>query len=126
MNKIYDDPLLIYNFESFLFQMKSCPDVFSQLLAYSFKLESTTSTKFGDDLVKMFQKRLQKESRTGMKTVIGIIEGSRNWIKELVDMRDEVSGNDLCCKYDESQTNLFMMPPTVDPLIFSSFFCATI
>jgi hypothetical protein len=50
MNKIYDDPLLIYNFESFLFQMKSCLDVFSQLLAYSSKLESTTSTKFGDDL----------------------------------------------------------------------------
>jgi len=61
-----------------------------------------------------------------MKTVIGIIEGSRNWIKELVDMRDEVSGNDLCCKYDESQTNFFMMFTTVDPLIFSSFFCATI
>jgi hypothetical protein len=63
MNKIYDDPLLIYNFESFLFQMKSCLDGFSQLLAYSFKLESTTYTKFGDDLVKMFQKKLQKESR---------------------------------------------------------------
>ena len=46
-----------------------------------------------------------------MKTVIGIIEGSRNWIKELVDMRDEVSGNDLCCKYDESQTNFFNDAP---------------
>ena len=40
MNKIYDDTSpAIYNFESFLFQMKSCLDVISQLLAYSFKLE---------------------------------------------------------------------------------------
>jgi len=91
MNKIYDDPLLIYNFESFLFQMKSCLDVFSQLLAYSFKLESTTYTNFGDDLVKMFQKKLQKEGRTEVKTVIGIIKGSRIWIKELVEMRNEVT-----------------------------------
>jgi hypothetical protein len=59
MNKIYDDPLLIYNFESFLFQMKSCLDVFSQLLAYSFKLESTTYTKFGDDL-RCFKKNCRR------------------------------------------------------------------
>jgi len=60
MNKIYDDPLLIYNFESFLFQMKSCLDVFCQLLAYSFKLESTTYTKFGDDL-RCFKKTAEGE-----------------------------------------------------------------
>ena len=39
MNKIYEDPHLIYNTESFLFQDKSCLDVFAQVIAYSFKRE---------------------------------------------------------------------------------------
>lgn len=68
MNKIYDDPLLICNLESFLFQSKSLLDVFSQLIAFSFKSENTTYANFGDDLVKMFQKKLNKESREEIKS----------------------------------------------------------
>ena len=87
MNKIYDDPSLIYNFESFLFQSKSCMDVLAQIIAYSFKFETSTYRNKGDDLIKEL-KKIQNENAS---KVIGVIQGARNWVNELVEMRDEVT-----------------------------------
>jgi hypothetical protein len=91
MNKIYDDPLLIYNLESFLFQSKSFLDVFSQLIAVSFRSESTTYANFGDDLIKIFQKKLNNEKSEEIRRVMNVIKAARVWVKELVGMRDEVT-----------------------------------
>jgi hypothetical protein len=62
MNKTYDDPLLIYNFESFVFKKKCCIDLFYQFLANCLKKVINTNNKIGDDIVKMFQKKKQNES----------------------------------------------------------------
>ena len=42
MNKIIDDPNLIHNTDSFLFQSKSCLDVFAQAIVYCFKFETSS------------------------------------------------------------------------------------
>jgi hypothetical protein len=60
MNTIYDDPRLIYNVESFLFQSKSCLDVFAQLIAYSFKFKITSYGDDVDDLIRILKKNPQK------------------------------------------------------------------
>ena len=90
-NKIYDDPLLIYNFESFLFQSKSCLDVLSQLLAYCFKEKITTFGNHGNDLINLLQKKSKKDNSKEKRSMIDVIQGSRNWVKDLVEMRDEVT-----------------------------------
>jgi hypothetical protein len=91
MNKIYDDPRLIYNFESFLFQSKSCLDVLVQIIAYSFKIQITSYADYGDDLIKILQKEPSKNYPHYASKVIDLINRNRSWVKELVEMRVEVT-----------------------------------
>lgn len=91
MNKVYDDPHLIYNVESFLFQSKSCLDVLAQVIAYSFKVEITSYANYGDDLIKILLKEPSKIYPQYASAVIDLIKKNRPWVKELVEMRDEVT-----------------------------------
>jgi hypothetical protein len=91
MNKIYDDPHLIFNVESFLFQSKSCLDVFAQMIAYIFKFKISTYGRDGDDLIKILKQEPSKNHPEHAKQVIEIIQKNRIWVKELIDMRDEVT-----------------------------------
>jgi hypothetical protein len=91
LNKIFDDPRLIYNFESFLFQSKSCLDVFAQIIAYSFKSQITSYADNGDRLVKILEKEPSKNYPQYASKVIDLIKENRSWVKELVEMRDEVT-----------------------------------
>ena len=58
LNKIYDDPTLIMHVESFLFQSKSCLDVFAQVIAYTFKFEISSYEDFGNGLIKILEKKM--------------------------------------------------------------------
>jgi hypothetical protein len=43
--------------ESFLFQSKSCLDVFAQVIAYTFKFEISSYQDFGNGLIKILEKK---------------------------------------------------------------------
>lgn len=62
-------------------------DVFAQLVAYGFKFRTSTYRNNGDDLIK----ELKKNENENTNKVIEIIKGARNWVKALVEMRDEVT-----------------------------------
>jgi hypothetical protein len=91
VNKIYEDPNLIHNVEAFLFQSKSCLDVFAQIIAYSFKFDISSYEHYGDGLIKILQKQFLKQNSTNVSNMIDQINKNRSWIKELVEMRDEVT-----------------------------------
>jgi hypothetical protein len=91
MNKIYDDPHLIYNVESFLFQSKSCLDVLAQIIAFSFNTQITSYEHYGDGLIKILQKEASRNYPQYASKVIELIKENRAWVKELVEMRVEVT-----------------------------------
>jgi hypothetical protein len=91
LNKILNSPHLIYNTESFLFQSKSCLDVFAQIVAYSFKFQIRSYGNHGDDLIRILKKESSKQVPKYAKKVIESIEKNKPWVKELVEMRDEVT-----------------------------------
>jgi hypothetical protein len=91
LNKVFDNPHLIYNTESFLFQSKSCLDVFAQIIAYSFKFTISTYRKYGEDLINILKKEPSKNYPEYAKNIIKIIQCNKPWIKELVEMRNEVT-----------------------------------
>ena len=74
--------------ESFLFQSKSCLDVFAQVIAYTFKFEISSYQDFGNGLIKILEKNTCTEKS---KLIIEKIEENLPLIKELVTMRDEVT-----------------------------------
>lgn len=90
MNKIYEDHDLIMNVESFLFQSKSCLDVLAQIIAYNFKFEISSYHDNGNGLIKILEKNLKNDQEKKEK-IIEIIKRNIPWIKELVEMRDEVT-----------------------------------
>lgn len=90
MNKIINNPGLIYNLESFLFQSKSCLDVLAQLIAYSFKFRITSYGDNGNGLIQILKKP-SKNNPEYAKKMIAIIDKNKPWVKELVVMRDEVT-----------------------------------
>jgi hypothetical protein len=91
LNKILDNPHLIYNTESFLFQSKSCLDVFAQLVAYSFKFQIRSYGNHGNDLIRILEKEPSRYNPEYAKKVIESIKKNKPWIKELVEMRVEVT-----------------------------------
>jgi hypothetical protein len=91
LNKIMDNPHLIHNTESFLFQSKSCLDVFAQAIVYCFKFEVKTYGNDGDNLIHILKEAQSKGYSEYAQNVIEIIQKNKPWIKELVKMRDEVT-----------------------------------
>ena len=55
------------NVESFLFQSKSCLDVFAQIIAYSFKCEISTYQNDGNGLIKILEKKLSVNPENAKK-----------------------------------------------------------
>ncbi len=91
LNKIMEDPHLIHNTESFLFQSKSCLDVFAQAIVYCFKFETSSYGNDGDNLISILKEVQSKGYSEYASNVIEIIQKNKPWVKELVKMRDEVT-----------------------------------
>jgi len=90
MSKVYNDQNLISNVESFLFQSKSCLDVFAQIIAYSFKFEISKYQDNGKALLKILNKTSTQHEQDKNR-IFELIETSIPWVKELVEMRDDVT-----------------------------------
>ena len=90
IDKIFEDPNLIHNVESFLFQSKSTLDVFAQLIGFCFKFNITTYGNEGRDIINQLQKHPSKFYPEQATKMIEIIQKNEAWIKDIVKMRDEV------------------------------------
>lgn len=91
LNKIMENPHLIYNTESFLFQCKSCLDVFAQVIVYCFKFETSSYGNDGDKLVSILEQAKSKGYSEFAQNLIEIIQKNKPWVEELVKMRDDVT-----------------------------------
>lgn len=90
MSKVYNDPQLISSVESFLFQSKSCLDVFAQLIAYSFRFEISKYQDNGNALLKILNK-ISTQHEEDKNRIYELIKQAVPWVKELVEMRDDVT-----------------------------------
>jgi hypothetical protein len=90
-----DEPILILSTESFLFQCKSCLDVLAQMIGLLFTLDLNTWGNEGDEIIKQIRIRVESGNVKGNKNnydeLNKIIEKNKYWIKDLVDMRDDVT-----------------------------------
>ncbi len=66
-------------------------DVLAQIITYSFKVQITSYADYGDDLIKILQKEPSKNYPLYASKVIDLIKQNRSWVKELVEMRVEVT-----------------------------------
>jgi hypothetical protein len=86
----YQNSGLTYSMESFLFQCKSALDIFAQIISMLFDFKKDTyaiSKEKGNILVK----NLSNQNSHLSKELARILKKYDNWIKDTIDMRDEVT-----------------------------------
>lgn len=91
-NKIIEMPELVYSTEGFLFQIKSCLDVLTQIILYSFEEDGIdTFGNKGKELIKELESKANKKYPKYINQIIQIIESNYPWIKNIIEVRDEVA-----------------------------------
>ncbi|MBA7499083.1 hypothetical protein ES704_01823 [subsurface metagenome] len=89
---VTEEPRLIYEVESFLFQTKSCLDVLSWVLKPAFGFTYCSFGDKGDAIINQLKNNCPAKLATYAENVIKLIEDVQDvWIVELVDMRDKVT-----------------------------------
>lgn len=88
------NPKLIYETESFLFQIKSALDVFAQIISMIFNVKSKNTYSIsdkGDN--KIVKKLLEVDTHHVIQHEMAdlLIKNDESWIRDAVDMRDEVT-----------------------------------
>ncbi|MBS3921610.1 MAG: SEC-C domain-containing protein [Nitrosarchaeum sp.] len=85
-------PELAYECESFLFQVKSCLDVLHQVISMIFRVNvSLTYEKGGQTLINALTQNTSKELKENATEVSQILVKNKQWILDVVEMRDEVT-----------------------------------
>jgi len=85
-------PELVYECESFLFQVKSCLDVLNQIISIVFRVKtSVTYEKGGQTLINALTQNASKEMKENAIEVSNILAKNKQWILDVVEMRDEVT-----------------------------------
>jgi hypothetical protein len=88
---VLENPTLIYNTESFLFQSKSCLDVLSQIIAMAFNLPLRTYKNSGENMIKQIRNNPLTGFPDQCTKMIELIESNKTWITLAVKMRDQVT-----------------------------------
>jgi len=87
-----DEPGLIYEIESFLFQTKSCLDILSSALKPGFGFPYCSFGGQGDDIIKLLQRNCPKPLNTHAQKIVILIEDAQDaWLIDLIKMRDNVT-----------------------------------
>ena len=91
-NVVEEDPMIIYEVEAFLFQVKSCLDVLNQLVRIVFRLPfDRTYRKGGETLLQNLRVNCPKDFHSKRESMISIVEYNKRWILHTVEMRNEVT-----------------------------------
>lgn len=85
------EPKLTYELESFLFQIKSALDVLAQIIGITYGFSITSYSENGEKVIRSLKQNSPKELKNHASTLIKIIESRKNWVLDIVDMRDDVT-----------------------------------
>jgi plastocyanin len=89
---VSNSPKIIYEVETFLFQVKSTLDVLAQIIGMIYHMKGTRTYKDdGDILIKNLKNNSSKEQGINAVRLATILEKHQGWVKDTVDMRDEVT-----------------------------------
>lgn len=92
-NSIFHNPRLIYEIESFLFQIKSALDILAQIISIIFNLGihrySISESKLENQLTKKLKEH--KKNDILKDELADIIIRNDRWIVDTIDMRDEIT-----------------------------------
>jgi hypothetical protein len=92
VDMLIEEPKILYEIEAFLFQTKSTLDVLAQLVAILFDLKSVnTYSEGGANLTNSLKKNPPKNLKSIAEDLIPIVAKYRQWVLNIVDMRDEVT-----------------------------------
>jgi uncharacterized protein YchJ len=96
------NPRLLYEIESYLFQISSCLDVLTQIISIVYKFmrsdqveqgfkKINTFTDNGDRLIQLLRNNVENKIRKNAETLADVIEKNRVWIADTIDMRNDVT-----------------------------------
>jgi hypothetical protein len=89
---VSNNPKIIYEVEAFLFQVKSTLDVLAQIIAMVYHLKEIHTYKDdGGSLINGLKISSSKEQRNTPLQLAAILERHQKWVKDTIDMRDEVT-----------------------------------
>ncbi|MCX6011091.1 MAG: hypothetical protein NT134_02355 [Chloroflexi bacterium] len=87
-----EEPRLIYEVESFLFQVKSCLDVLSWVLKPVFGFTYCSFGDKGDDVINQLRNNCPAPLTNYAEKIVQLIEDAQDkWVVELIKMRDDVT-----------------------------------
>ena len=98
----YKEPSLVYEIESFLFQVKSCMDIIGSLVGWIFGWKDVVRyEKKGDTFIKMAKNNCPKNLAIYSKDLIAFVSKHKPWADSLITMRDQITHfsdlEGLCC-----------------------------
>lgn len=98
----YKKPNLVYEIESFLFQVKSCLDIIGSLIGMIFGWKDIKRyEKKGDIFIKMAKSNCPKNLTIYAKHLIEFVTKHKSWTENLIRMRDQITHfsdlKGLCC-----------------------------
>jgi hypothetical protein len=86
---------LIYELESFLFQIKSALDIIAGIISMTYNFpkneRATTYSKGGDKLVKSLQNNSRIKLKDSATELSKIVLKYKKWTSDVIDMRDDVT-----------------------------------
>lgn len=90
--EIIEEPRLIYEVESFLFQVKSCLDVLSRVIEPAFRISCHQFGNEGDDVINVLQNNCPTLLSAYAEKIIKLIKDAQDaWIVELIKMRVQIT-----------------------------------
>jgi hypothetical protein len=92
VQQIIEEPRLIYEVEAFLFQVKSCLDVLSQVLEPVFNFGKCLFGEKGDKVINRLKRNCPPSLTLYADNIIKLIEDAQDeWVVELINMRDQIT-----------------------------------
>jgi len=89
---IDEEPRLIYEVEAFLFQVKSCLDMLSQVLEPVFNFGKCLFGEEGDKVINRLKRNCPTSLTPYADNIIKLIEDAQDeWMVELINMRDQIT-----------------------------------
>lgn len=86
------EPKLMYEAEAFLFQVKSCLDIFAQIIGMIYNLPIVnTYENNGETLINSLKNNSHESLRDHASMLVKIIEDHKKWVKDLVEMRNDIT-----------------------------------
>lgn len=92
VDTLIEEPIILYELEGFLFQVKSTLDVLTQVISVVFKLGDFHS--YADGGEKLIKTLIQNSPTTLKPTaleLVVVIRKYQQWVEDIVDMRDEIT-----------------------------------